>query len=285
VSQDSARKGVSLPYFDMLFGALDRGAEGLSSTFGHHVHWGYWGPGDTPDGSFEDFARGAERLTQRLLDAAGVRDGDRVLDAGCGLGGTIASLDQRCSGLALTGLNIDARQVTLAREKVRARAGNSVDFRVGDACEMPFDHASFDAVLAVECIFHFPSRARFFSEARRVLRRGGRLTLCDFVSAPWVVPSLTFAKRFLSWHIEAATGPIDIRCTLDGYRKLAKDHGFSVHLVDDITTGTLPTYPVLRRLAPETGTNQLVAQSWITALETASRIGGVRYLILGFDSL
>jgi hypothetical protein len=79
---------------------------------------------------------------------------------------------------------------------------------------MPFADASFDKVLAVECIFHFPSRERFFAEARRVLRPGGRLTLCDFVPERWVVPSVSFAKRFLSWHIEAATGPIDIRCTL-----------------------------------------------------------------------
>lgn len=275
--------GVSLPYFDMLFGALGRGAPGLSATFGHHVHWGYWGPGDRPDGSFEDFARAAERLTQRLLDNAKVERGHRVLDAGSGLGGTLASLDARCDEVALTGLNIDPRQVEKARERLRPRPGNSLEFHVGDACDMPFPSGAFDRVLAVECIFHFPSRARFFAEAKRVLRPGGRLTLCDFVSAPWVVPSLTFAKRFLSWHIEAATGPIDIRCTLEGYRRLARDHGFSLSLVDDITRGTLPTYPVLRKLAPETGASPLIAASWIAALETASRVGGVRYIILSFD--
>lgn len=276
---------VPLPYFDMLFAALERGAPGLSATFGHHVHWGYWGPSDRPDGSLRDFAAAAERLTRRLCDIASIRDGDRVLDAGCGLGGTIASLDQRFSDLSLTGLNIDARQVARAREHVRPSRGNCIAFEVGDACRMPFADASFDEVIAVECIFHFPSRDRFFAEARRVLRPGGRLTICDFVPAPWVVPSLTFAKHFLSWHIEAATGPIDIRCTLDRYRALARRHGFSVACVDDITKGTLPTYPVLRKLAPETGTNPLVAQSWIAALETASRLGGVRYTILAFDVL
>ena len=276
---------VPLPYFDALFAAIERGAPGLSATFAHHVHWGYWGPADRADGSFTDFAAAAERLTRRLCDAAGVRPGDRVLDAGCGLGGTLASLDQRFLGLSLTGLNIDPRQVTRAAERVVPRAGNQLTFHVGDACRMPFADASFDHVLAVECIFHFPSRARFFAEARRVLRPGGRLTLCDFVPRAYVVPSLTFAKRFLRWHIEAATGPIDIRCTLDRYRALAREAGFSVALVDDITRGTLPTYPVLRRLAPETGANRHVAAAWILALETASRTGGVRYTILSFDAL
>lgn len=280
------RRGrVELPYFDMLFAALERGAPGLSATFGHHVHWGYWGPSDRPDGSLADFALAAERLTRRLCDIAAVGDGDHVLDAGCGLGGTIASLNERFRDLTLVGLNIDPRQVARASESVRPRRGNRIAFQVGDACRMPFPDASFDKVLAVECIFHFPSRERFFAEARRVLRPGGRLTLCDFVPERWVVPSLSFAKRFLSWHIEAVTGPIDIRCTLDRYRALARGGGFSLAYVDDITRGTLPTYPVLRRLAPETGAPPLMAQAWISALETASLIGGVRYLILAFDAL
>src|SRR5438034_5931485 len=43
-----------------------------------------------------------------------------------------------------------------------------------DACALPFPDASFDRVLAVECIFHFPSRLRFLKEAARVLKPGGR---------------------------------------------------------------------------------------------------------------
>lgn len=276
---------VKLPYFDMLFAALERGEPGLSEAFGRHVHWGYWGPSDRPDGSLADFALAAERLTRRLCDIAAVRDGDHVLDAGCGLGGTIASLDERFKNLSLVGLNIDPRQVARASETVRPRGDNRISFQVGDACRMPFADASFDKVLAVECIFHFPSRERFFAEARRVLRPGGRLTLCDFVPAPWIVPPLTFAKRFLSWHIEAATGPVDIRCTLDRYRALARASGFSVACVDDITRGTLPTYPILRRLAPETGVHPLLAQAWISVIEAANRTGGIRDLILAFDAL
>jgi SAM-dependent methyltransferase len=136
----------------------------------------------------------------------------------------------------------------------------------------------------VECIFHFSSRERFFSEARRVLRPGGRLCISDFVPRPYVVPSLTFAKRFLSWHIESATGPIDIRCTIERYRELARSAGLAVVREDDITRNTLPTYPVLRKLSPETGVSPALAHSWIAAIQLASRLRALRYMILAFDA-
>jgi ubiquinone/menaquinone biosynthesis C-methylase UbiE len=275
---------VELPYFDMLFEALKRQRPGLSATFGHHVHWGYWGPSDKPDGTMEDFAAAAERLTRYLLDIAGVRDGQRVLDAGCGLGGTIASLNERHSGVVLTGLNIDPRQVEHARERVAARPGNEVSFCVGDACNMPLPSASFDHVLAVECIFHFPDRKRFFAEARRVLKPGGRLTLCDFVPRFYLLPSLTIAKRYFSSHIEAATGPIDIRCTAARYRALARASGFIQTHEEDITEGTLPTYPVLRKLIKETGAPVLIGHAWVSALQTVSRLNALRYMMLSFTA-
>ena len=277
---------VDLPYFDMILTALEKRRPGLSATFGHHVHWGYWGFGDRPDGSIEGFAAASERLSRRVCEAGGVRDGIRILDAGCGLGGTSASIDARFEGVDLTGLNIDPRQLAIARERVCARAevGNRVAFVEGDACAMPFPDASFDVVLAVECAFHFPSRERFLREARRVLKPGGTLALSDFVPPGILVPPLRGFEALFGQYVMRAIGHVDVHTTLGDYRALAAAAGLVAVREDDITENTMPTYPVLRRLVDETGLTRSKAHLWITALEGASRARALRYMILSFEA-
>ena len=116
------------------------------------MHWGYW---ENP---------------------AKIEDTLAVLDVGCGFGGTLTSLQTKWQGLNLTGLNIDARQLEVAKKHVP-----NATFIEGDACALPFKEALFDRVLAVECIFHFPSRLKFFQEAARVLNPSGRISLSDFI--------------------------------------------------------------------------------------------------------
>lgn len=119
-----------------------------------------------------------------VCDAGRITDGLRILDVGCGFGGTIDHLNQRFSGAELVGLHIDGRQLRRALELVKARPGNTVDFVEGDACNLPFASGHFDVVLAVECAFHFRSRKQFVREVSRVNKLGGSLALTDFILPP-----------------------------------------------------------------------------------------------------
>jgi ubiquinone/menaquinone biosynthesis C-methylase UbiE len=273
-----ARDTVNLPYFDELLKLLGNGNEAVEQSFGRHVHWGYWGNPQEADLSGAGFAEAAENLSRELCRATLINNGISVLDAGCGFGGTIAHINDNYANMNLTGLNLDSRQLQRARAQVMPQSRNRIEFIQGNACQLPFPDQSFDAVLAVECIFHFPSREQFFREAWRVLKPGGFLALSDFLPARIIVP---FAKIRLPERLSRGFyGRCNVQYTLDAYRQLAKASGFRISAERDITVNTLPTYAYLRKLAWEAGFFNGFAMIETATLELLSRLRLIEYYLI-----
>lgn len=274
-----AQSTVNLPYFDLLLEFIDRSPT-IKTAFNRHVHWGYWPNPQQATFTAEDFANAAERLSQEVYGAATIANGQTVVDVGCGFGGTIASLNEHFSDLQLTGVNIDSRQLDRAKEWVIPQNNNVINWVEANAIALPFADASVDVVLAVECIFHFPSRQQFLQEVRRILKPGGQLAISDFLPFD-LVSTLPLLKNNPIG--DSFYGGFDISYTITSYRDLAQKTGFRLAIERDITTETLPTYDCLRRLAMELKWFEVSAMTQTLAIELVSRLRLLNYWILKFD--
>ncbi|MFF5965719.1 class I SAM-dependent methyltransferase [Streptomyces collinus] len=124
--------------------------------------------------------------TGRLRDWLPARAGD-VLDLGCGTGSL--SLLASGQGHRVTGVDLSAAMVTLAREKL---AGRDAVFLVGDAAAPPVGEQRFDAVLVRHVLWALPDPGRALRHWCGLLRPGGRLVLVEGVwgsTAPVGIPA------------------------------------------------------------------------------------------------
>jgi tocopherol O-methyltransferase len=157
----------------------DRLDELYEQTGGDHIHHGYWDP-DRPD---VNRVTAADTLVERVVTVGGVPAGGRVLDAGCGVGGTAVFLADRLD-CAVDGITISARQIERAERKAAdAGVGDRTRFRLVDAENTDYPDGTFDAVVALESCEAMPDKRRFLAECHRVLRPGGRLVVATWCRA------------------------------------------------------------------------------------------------------
>lgn len=106
----------------------------------------------------------------RIAGAAGIGPGQRVLDVACGTG--IVARECARRGAEVTGLDLNEGMLSVAR-----RISPEIDWRQGDASDVPFEDGSFDAVVCQFGLMFFPEREKSLAEQWRVLAPGGRLAV------------------------------------------------------------------------------------------------------------
>ena len=126
---------------------------------------------------------GVHRIHQEMITLAGLRDGHRVLDVGCGTGNLLRSTGQRHPNVGLVGLDPDPKALARAGRKAR-RAGLAVQLDRGFAQELPYPDASFDRVFSSLMLHHLDSSSKdaLLAQVRRVLRPDGLLVLADAIA-------------------------------------------------------------------------------------------------------
>lgn len=111
-----------------------------------------------------------------LLEAVGLRPGDRVLDVGCGTG--VVAREARRRGGRVTGVDVNEGMLAVAR-----RADPAVDWRSGAAEDLPFAAGSFDRVTCSFALMFLADRRAALAEVRRVLVPGGAVAVATWADA------------------------------------------------------------------------------------------------------
>jgi ubiquinone/menaquinone biosynthesis C-methylase UbiE len=114
-----------------------------------------------------------DRILALVLGGRGTVD---AIDLGCGTG--FLSLELSARGHRVTGVDFAPAMLTEARKKAAAQ-GLAVDFREGDAEQLPFAAASFDLAISRHVLWTLPHPEAAIDEWIRVLRPGGRLAIID----------------------------------------------------------------------------------------------------------
>lgn len=144
-------------------------------------------PADEPN-------RACIQLYHHVATQTSLRD-KRVLEVSCGHGGGAAYLTRTLHPQHYTALDLNPVAIQFCREHHRIA---NLGFQQGDAEDLPFPAATFDAVVNVEASHCYPNFPKFLTEVARVLKPGGDFLYADF----------RFADRLVEWDRGLASGPL-----------------------------------------------------------------------------
>ncbi len=132
----------------------------------------------------DEFHIRGRAATLELARAAGLDANKRVLDVGSGVGGTARCLAKEF-GCCVTGIDL-TDEYCRAAAMLSARVGltDLVDYRQGDATNLPFNDGGFDVVWTEHVAMNIPDKPRLYKEMHRVLKPGGTLAIYDVLAGP-----------------------------------------------------------------------------------------------------
>jgi tocopherol O-methyltransferase len=205
--------------------------------WGEHIHHGYFENGESP-------RRAQIRLMEKLAECASIPRGARVLDIGCGLGGSAMWLAENL-GCDVTGMTISPVQARMASRAAKARGLNDrVRFIVEDANLWRPEPSVFDAVWIMESSEHFPDKPGFFERCARTLKPGGTLAV-----AAWLRRDGPLHESERPMIAEIADAMMS--ASLDGlsdYQRWMRKAGLHVAAAHDISSYVAPTWTRCARI-------------------------------------
>ncbi len=163
-----------------------------------------------------------------LADAAGIKEGQKVLDICCALGAGLCFLERKYGikgyGLDVTQHMIDEAILRTARD---GQAG-SITYKVGNAENIPWDDGEFDVLWGEDAWCYVDDKEKLIEEAARVLKPGGTIAFTDWIEGPEGMDENT-AQRICSFM------KFPDVLNRKKYEELLNKHGFKLKLSEDLT--------------------------------------------------
>jgi SAM-dependent methyltransferase len=144
---------------------------------------------DTAEGVFwaeeaELFEHSLHRYDDALLRAAGIRDGDQVLDIGCGSGSVSRAAAWITGSGTVLGVDLSSPMLTIADKSAAAVGLTNVSFAQADAQVHAFPDGAFDVVVSRTGTMFFADQLAAFKNIARSTKPGGRLALLSWQAPP-----------------------------------------------------------------------------------------------------
>ena len=188
------------------------------------LHYGIW------DETVKNFSESLVNTNRIMMETAEISSADKVLDAGCGVGGAAFYIN-KMKNAEVTGISLSDRQIKFANEiVVKNNLTDKVSFKIMDFTRTDFNDECFDVIWACESVCQAADKPAFIRECYRILKKGGRLILSDFflTNDNQEDPHSWIRKWCDTWAVTAL-----ISC--DAFTARLKDQGFSTVKTTDYT--------------------------------------------------
>ncbi|MGH9869563.1 MAG: methyltransferase domain-containing protein [Candidatus Polarisedimenticolia bacterium] len=205
--------------------------------WGEHIHHGYWDGGENDAPTL--------RFVEHLASFAEIERGSRVLDVGCGVGGSALwlarTLDCRVEGITISPI----QALTAWGRAQRDGLGGKISVRVQDARTWDAPQAGFDVLWIVEASEHFDDRKETLARLARTLRPQGRLALGALLAggAPTTPEQERLLGRILDGMLFPSLG------TAEDYAGWLDAAGFADIQMEDASLNVSRTWEPLHALA------------------------------------
>lgn len=188
------------------------------------LHYGFW------DKNTKTLAESITNTNRIMAEMAGIKEGDKVIDAGCGVGGSSIYMAKEL-GADCVGITLSAKQVESATRYAEQRGvADKARFDVDNYYGTKYEENTFDVAWALESMATARDKDQFLKEMFRILKPGGKLVIGDYYK-PYDYPTADYkCMQHMLHH-----WMIPDLLTVEGQRELALENNFEIVASKDFT--------------------------------------------------